>query len=103
MKGDDAHLAVGGVVIPGGTLHRGIKQMTTAAAANKGKIGVVYLDTFDRRKKTEGLSTRFMSMLEDRDFIQQLVSLCDIHNNGMRRGEVIALIQTMCTVDFKTT
>ena len=73
-----------------------------ASVANKGKIDVVYLDTFYRGKKTEGLSIRSLSTHEYCDFIQQLVSLRDIRNNGMRQGGVIALIQTMCTVDFKT-
>ena len=79
-----------------------IKKITAAAATNKDNIDVVYLDTFDRLKKTEGISIRSLLTLEGRDFIQQLVSLRDIRNNGMRQGGVIALIQTMCTVDFKT-
>ena len=70
-----------------------IKQITAAAAANKGKIYVVYLDTFNSHKKTEGLSTRSLSTLEDCDFIQQLFSICDIWNNGTRLGEVISLIK----------
>ena len=102
MKGEDAQLSAGVIIIPGGTLRREIKQITAAAAVNKGKIYVVYLDTFDLCKKTEGLSTSLLLTLEDRDFIQQLVSLRDIPNNGMLQGEVIALIQTRCTVDFKT-
>ena len=103
MKGEDAQLAAGEIVIPVGTLRRVIKQNTAAETANKGKIDVVYLDTFNRCKKTEGLSTRSLLTLQDRDFIQKLFSLRDIRNNGMRQGEVNTLIQTMCMMDFKTT
>ena len=37
----------------------------------------------------------------DRDYIQELITLQDLKNNGMYRGEVTGLIQTINDASFK--
>ena len=37
----------------------------------------------------------------DRDYIQELITLRDLNNNGMSRGEIIGIIQTITGASFK--
>jgi len=63
-----------------------------------GKESILYLDDFKRGKMEETILTT----AEDREYIQQLITLRDLRNNGMSRMEVIGLIQTLTRADFGT-
>ncbi len=68
-----------------------------------GGVDYVYLKDFER---VCGVDARLLTSEEDRNYIQQLIVLCDLCNNGMTRMEVIrlcqiGLIQKMAGCSFK--
>ena len=56
---------------------------------------LLYLKDFGRTMETKMLTSDL-----DRNYIQELVTLRDLKNNGMSRGEVIGLIQKMTGASF---
>ena len=68
------------------------------AAQKMGKESILYLDDFKRGKMEE----KILTTAEDREYIQQLITLRDLRNNGMSRMEVIGLIQTLTHVQRRT-
>jgi len=97
LKDLDPQEAAGDIIIPSATLRRRIQEMTTTASAMKGSE-YLYLKDFDRG--VNQYSTRSLTSELDRAYIQQLIVLRDMHNNGMTRTEVIALIQKLATCSF---
>ena len=59
-------------------------------------LPLLYLKDFFRTEKTKMLTSEL-----DCDYIQELITLRYLNNNGMSRGEVIGLIQTITSESFK--
>ena len=99
LKGLDPQQAAGTIVIPPGTLRKRVKD--AKAEAEKGKEGdTLYLDQFQRQKKSA--SNKSLTTELDRTYLQQLITLRDLKNNGMTRKEVIGVIQKLTGADFDT-
>ena len=96
VRGLDPQLAAGETIIPCGTLRDHVKY-ATEEAKKKGVSAIVYLSDFERSKETKMLTT-----VLERLYIQELITLRDLKNNGMSRGEVIAVIQRLTGASFIT-
>ena len=68
------------------------------AAQKVGKESILYLDD----SKHDKMEEKILTTAEDREYIQQLITLCDLRNHDMSRMEVIVLIQTLTHADFGT-
>ena len=64
-----------------------------------GITDVFYLKDFERGRN---VNSKSLTSELDRDYIQHLIVLRDLKNNGMTRGEVIGLIQKMTCASFET-
>ena len=89
LKGLDPQEAAGEIIIPGGTLRHCIKQLKAAAAEMRGSE-YLYLKDFERGRMND---TRSLTSKVDREYIQHLIVLRDLRNNGMTLPEVFGLIQ----------
>ena len=87
MKVLDPQVASGGIIIPGGDIRDRIKS-AKAEAEKLGVLSLLYLKVFCCTEKTKILTYKLY-----RDYIQELITLRDLKNNCMSRGEVIGLIQ----------
>ena len=96
LRNLDPHEAAGDITIPGGTLRRAVKE-AKEAAAKKGGEGVLYLDEFQREKRGD---SKMLTTEEDRRYIQQLITMRDLRNNGMTRMEVLGVIQMLTGATF---
>ena len=86
LKGLDPRLAVGKIVIPGG-LFGIVLSLQRQKQRSKGVSTLLYLKDFGRTMEKKLLTSDL-----DRNYIQELLTLQDLKNNGMSRGEVIGLI-----------
>ena len=77
------------MLFPPSTLCRRVKALREEAKG-KGKADMIYLDKFVRGRKDDGKS---LTTEEDRAYIQELITLCDMRNEGMSRKEAIGVIQ----------
>ena len=91
LKGLDPQEAAGEIIIPGGTLRRRIKQIKAAAAEMRGSE-YLYLNDFERGRRND---TQSLTSVVDREYIQHLIVLRDMRNNGMTLPEVFGLIQKL--------
>ena len=99
LNGDDPQLAAGAdIIIPGATLRKRVKEIKATLSERKGAEYYLYLRDFERGSNRD--STRCLTSELDRSYIQQLIVLRDMHNNGMTRSEVIGLIQKLATCSF---
>ena len=98
LKGLDPQTAAGTTIIPEATLRRKVKE-AKEAAEKAGKEGMVYLNEFkrDNDEKNNMLTTE-----QDRAYLQQLITMRDMKNNGMTRNEAIGTIQLLTGANFKT-
>ena len=60
-----------------------------------GGSSLLYLKDFCRTEK------KIMTSELDREYIQELITLQDLNNNGMSRGEVIGIIQIITGASLK--
>ena len=67
-----------------------------AEADMLGVLSLLYLKDFCRTNKTEMLNSEL-----NRDYIQELITLRELKNNGMSRGGVIGPIQKLLVHHFK--
>jgi hypothetical protein len=96
LRNLDPHEAAGAITIPDGTLRRAVKA-AKEAAAKKGGEGILYLDEFHRESKGD---SKMLTTEEDRRYIQQLIVMRDMRNNGMTRHEVLGVIQMLTGATF---
>lgn len=96
LKDLDPQEAAGDIIIPSATLQRRVQEMTTTAS-EMGGLDCLYLHDFSCHSNG---STRSLISELDRNYIQQLIIIRDIHNDCMTRPEVIVLIQKMANCNF---
>ena len=94
LKGIGRQLSAGEIIIPDGTLQDHVRY-TKDKAKKRGVQLIIYLKYF-AQGETKTLTTEL-----DRVYIQQLITLCDLKNNGMSRMEVIGIIQKMTKAYFE--
>ena len=95
LKGLDPQLAAGVIVIPRQTLDKHIRY-AKQAAKKMGGLDTLYLKDFTRKEENCMLTTEL-----DRVYLQELIALRDLRNNGMTRREVIHLIQQLTGATFE--
>ena len=93
-KGLDPRLAAGDIIIPYGNLQDHVRYAKDKANI-RGVSSIIYMKDFTRGE-TKTLATEL-----DRVYIQQLITLKDLKNNGNSRMEVIGVIQKMTKAYFK--
>ena len=87
-----------GVVIPYTTLSHCVTGLK-AESLKKGLMYMPYLDMFKCEKKS---NPKMLMSEEDRNYLEQLISLFNLNNNVMYHQEVIGVIQTLTIFDFYT-
>ena len=89
LKFLDPQLAAGDIIIPGRTIRYRIKSVK-AEADNLGVLSLLYLKNSCCTDKKKMMTSKL-----DRDYIQELITLRELKNNGMYREEVIGITQTI--------
>ena len=90
----DTQLSAGDIIIPDGTLQYYVRY-AKEKAKKRGVSLIVYLKDFTRGGKI------MLTNELDRVYIQQLITLRDLKNNGMSRMEFIGVIQKMTRASFE--
>ena len=94
LKGLDQQLSVGEIIIPDVNLRDHVRYAKDEAK-KMGVSSIIYLKYFTRGE-TKTLTTEL-----DLVYIQQLITLRDLRNNGMSRMKVIGIIQKMTKASFE--
>ena len=94
LKVLDPQLEAGDVIIPDRTLLYHVRY-SKEEAKKRGVSFIIYLN-YSARGKTKTLTAEL-----DRIYIQQLITLCNLKNNGMSIMEFIGVIQKMTKAYFK--
>ena len=95
LKGLDPQLAAGVIVIPRQTLDNHVRY-AKEAAKKMGGLDTLYLNDFSGKEDNNMLTTKL-----DRVYLQELIALRDLKNNGMTRREVICVIQQLTGATFE--